>query len=380
MAKVSKMKSKTFLYTLILLVMFVLVLLVIQSQSPPSLPATYKGLSLPTPSPVGDAQLPPIWLIIQDKAIHGTLQSFHLSNGQELNSDVDALLQAGELATAAFLADEQVIIVGTKSITGIQVKIVNDVPRGFDTRSLRADGKTEGDTVVFTLEPTGYTSNQFLRVSMDFKEGDALGNVTYTWQLIPATESASFTPTLDSFTGALPPCDVLPDPAPAPPVLPTVHPDLMIRSPEEMTRDADLIILGAVVGPSIGHFDPPFGNLETGALIVTDTAVQVECVLKGASLESTIQVRTRGGCVGESCVGESHAAQIQLGQRAIMFLLHKGFDYVTALKPGGIYEVQADYEYYTFGDYLDIAGDRIVSDYYDLSVAELLAIIQNNIR
>ena len=91
-------------------------------------------------------------------------------------------------------------------------------------------------------------------------------------------------------------------------------------------------------------------------------------------------VRTEGGCVGEECVQVSHGAQIQLGQQAIMFLMQKGPDYVTVLKPDGIYEVQADYEYYTFGDYLDVAGDRIVSDYYNLSVAELLAIIQSNIR
>ena len=76
----------------------------------------------------------------------------------------------------------------------------------------------------------------------------------------------------------------------------------------------------------------------------------------------------------------SHGAQIQSGQRAIMFLQHKGLDYVTVRKPGGVYEVQADYEYYTFGDLFDISGDRIVSDYYNLSVAELLAIIQSNIR
>jgi len=108
--------------------------------------------------------------------------------------------------------------------------------------------------------------------------------------------------------------------------------------------------------------------------------VQVECVLKGASTEATIMVRTEAGCAGETCVYVSHAAQIQLGQRAIMFLLHKGLDYVTVRNPGGVYEVQADYEYYTFGDYLDIAGDRIVSDYYNLSVAELLSIIHSNIR
>ncbi len=372
--------KKVVLTVAAILALIVLVLLVIQSQSPPSLPATYKGIALPTSAPVGDAQLPPIWLIIQGKAIKGTLQSFHLANGQDFSSDVDALLQAGQLATATFRADEQVVIVGTKSITGIQVKIVNDAPRGFNTRSLRVDGKTEGNTAVFTLEPFGYTKDQFLRVSMDFKEGKILGNVTYIWQLIPATGSASFTPTLDSFTGTLPPCDVLPDPAPTPPILPTVHPDLMIRSPEDMTREADLIILGTVVGPSIGHFDPPFGNWETGAWVVTDTAVQVECVLKGASAETTILVRTDGGCIGEECAFSSHGAQIQLGQRAIMFLLHKGLDYVTVRKPGGVYEVQADYEYYTFGDYLDVAGDRIVSDYYNLSVAELLAIIQNNIR
>jgi len=363
-----------------ILALIMLVLLVTKPQSP-SLPATYKGIALPTSAPVGDVQLPPIWLIIQGKATKGTLQSFHLANGQNFSSDVDALLQAGELATATFGADEQVVIVGTKSITGIQVKIVNEAPRGFNTRSLRVDGKTEGDTAVFTLEPSGYTSDQFLRVSMDFKEGEISGNVTYTWQLIPATGSASFTPTPVSSTGPPPPCDILPDPALTPPLLPTVPPDLIyVRSPEDMTRDADLIILGTVVGPPVGHFDPPFGNWETGAWVVTDTAVQVECVLKGVSTEATIMVRTDGGCIGEECAFVSHGAQIQLGQRAIMFLLHKGLDYVTVRKPGGVYEVQSDYEYYTFGDYLDVAGDRVVSDYYDLSVAELLAIIQNNIR
>ena len=362
-----------------ILAVVVIILLVIQSQLP-SLPATYKGISLPTPSPVGDVQLPPIWLIIQGEAIHGTLQSSHLSNGQEFRSDVDSLLQAGELATATFPADEQIVIVGAKSITGIQVKIVNDVPLGFDAQSLRVKGKMEGDTAVFTLDPFGYARDQFLRVSLDFNEGGIVGNVTYTWQLIPEAGSASFTPTPVSFTGTLPPCDILHAPALTPPILPTVHPDLIYRSPEEMTRDADLIILGSVVGPSISHFDPPFGSWETGAWVVTDTAVQVECVLKGATPEATIMVRTDGGCIGDACAFSSHGAQIQLGQRAIMFLLHKGLDYVTVRKPGGVYEVQADYEYYTFGDYLDVAGDRIVSDYYNLSIAELLAIIQNNIR
>ena len=363
-----------------ILALIVLVLLVIQSQSPPSLPATYKGLSLPTSAPVGDAQLPPIWLIGQDKAINGTILRFNLSNGQEYGTHGDAYLEGIEFATATFLADEQVVIVGPKSITGIQVKIVNDPPLFSNGPSLRVDGKTEGDTAVFTLEPFGYTRDQFLRVSMDFKEGEISGNVTYTWQLIPATGSASFTPTPVSSTGPPPPCDILPAPALTPRVLPTVHPDLMIRSPEDMTRDADLIILGSVVGPSISHFDPPFGNWETGAWVVTDTAVQVECALKGATSEATIMVRTDGGCIGEECAFVSHGAQIQLGQRAIMFLLHKGLDYVTVRKPGGVYEVQADYEYYTFGDYLDVAGGRIVSDYYNLSVAELLAIIQRSNR
>ena len=115
-------------------------------------------------------------------------------------------------------------------------------------------------------------------------------------------------------------------------------------------------------------------------MIVTDTVVQVECILKGVSLENTIHVRTDGGCVGEECMEVSHGVQIQPGQRAIMFLLHKDLDYVTVRKPGGIYEVQAEYEYFTFGDYLDISGDRIVSDYYNLFAAELLAIVQSNIR
>ena len=103
--------KKIILTVTAILALIVLVLLVIQSQSS-SLPATYQGISLPTPAPVGDVQLPPIWLIIQGRAISGTLQSSHLSNGQELRSDVDALLQAGELATATFPADAQIVIVG----------------------------------------------------------------------------------------------------------------------------------------------------------------------------------------------------------------------------------------------------------------------------
>ena len=190
-----------------ILALIVLVLLITQSRSSPTLPATYHGIPLPTSTPVGDVQLPPIWLIIQGKAISGTLQNFHLSSGKVFDSDVDALLQAGELATVTFPADEQVVIVGTKSITGIQVKIVNEAPRGLNARSLRVDGKTEGDTAVFTLEPFGYTRDQFLRVSMDFTEGEISGNVTYTWQLIPATGSAPFTPTPVSFTGHPPPCE-----------------------------------------------------------------------------------------------------------------------------------------------------------------------------
>jgi hypothetical protein len=147
-----------------------------------------------------------------------------------------------------------------------------------------------------------------------------------------------------------------------------------------MAKTADLIILGTVVGPSIGHFDPPFGNLETEALIVTDTAVQVECVLKGAQTEATIMVRTDGGCVGETCLYVSHGAQIRVGERAIMFLTHNEPDYVIVLQPNGLYEVQAGGEYYTFGNLFDISGDRIVSDFYSLTVAELLSIIENNIR
>lgn len=364
----------------VLIALTMLVLFITRSRSP-YLPTTYNGISLPTPAPVGDAQLPPLWLIIQGKAIGGTLQGSHLSDGRVIESDVDMLLQTGELAAAAVRADEPIVLIGTNSITGIQAKIVNDAPRGSDAQSLSVDGKMEGETAVFTFELLGYSDNQFLRVTLHFTEGSISGIATYVWHLIPTTGNASSSPTPVSSVGSLSPCDVLPAPASTPPVLPTPHPDLIyLRSPEEMTREADLIILGTVSDPSISHFDPPFGNSKTGALIVTDTAVQVECVLKGVSPDATIMVRTEGGCVGEECMEVSHGAQIQLGQRAIMFLQRKGFDYVTLLNSDGVYEVQAEYMYYTFGDYLDLAGDRIVSDYYNLSVAELLATIQSNIR
>jgi hypothetical protein len=63
-----------------------------------------------------------------------------------------------------------------------------------------------------------------------------------------------------------------------------------------------------------------------------------------------------------------------------MFFMHNEPDYGIARKPDEVYEVQADYECYEFRDYLDVAGDRIVSDSIHLSVAELLAVIQSNIR
>ena len=374
--------KKIILTVTAILALIVLVLLVIQSQSS-SLPATYQGISLPTPAPVGDVQLPPIWLIIQGRAISGTLQSSHLSNGQELRSDVDALLQAGELATATFPADAQIVIVGTKSITGIQVKIVNDGPYGSDARSLKAEGKTEGNAAVFRLAQSGYTSGQFLSVSITFKEGEASGNVEYIWRLIPTDASAPLTPTLASSTGTLS-CEPL-SPAPTPAVslasIPNAPLDLSL---EDTVRLADLIILGAVVGPAVGHWDTPSGNREPGAYrIVTDTPVQVECSLKGAPPETMVIVRTEGGCVGEECVSVSHGAQLHVGQRAILFLTRNAPEYATVLVEGGQYEIRGGQEYYNVigeGSLYEIAGDEAVAPWYRLPLAELIWLIQRNIR
>jgi len=168
--------------------LIVLVLFVIQSQAPPSLPATYKGLSLSTPAPVGDAQFPPIWLIIQGKAISGTLLRSQLASGQEYGTHGDAHLERVELTTAGFSAGEPVVIVGSRTITGLEAEFV-ELPLDSSGRSLKAEGKTEGNAAVFRLEQSGYTSGQFLRVSISFREGEASGNVEYIWQLIPRTQA-----------------------------------------------------------------------------------------------------------------------------------------------------------------------------------------------
>lgn len=173
--------------------------------APPS-PATYQGVSLPPSQLVAEsAEIPSAWLVVQGKAVHGTLLGYRVFTEPMIETDgqasigspvteapapagqpvVDTQGQATygyviyghepdekifvtqldkvELATATLAAGEPAIIVAPTSATTFRARLVS-VPLAAGGRSLKADGKTEGDAAVFTLQPTDYPNGRFLRV------------------------------------------------------------------------------------------------------------------------------------------------------------------------------------------------------------------------
>jgi hypothetical protein len=364
----------------------------------PPPPATYHGNPLPTPQPIAeDEQVPPVWLIVQDKGVAGTLLGYRLFTEQKIETDGQqpygyviyghepgeisfvTYLEQVELASVSLVAGEQAVIVAPTSVTTFRARLVS-APLAAGGRSLKAEGITEDDAAIFTLEPTSYLNGGFLRVRLDF-ESPVVGAAEYVWQLAETAGGGPARATSVLAADAPPACTP-PSPNPelaATALLPLPYRDgTGILPPEILAPSSDLIILGTVSGPAAG-LEVPWGGGEPGhTTIVTDTPVQVECVLKGAPTGATVTVRVEGGCAergnGEpDCVMVSHIRPLEVGQRLVLFLQHEGPDYVTRRREEGSYEIQVGPDYYARSGEFVVVGDRASNGFDELSLAELMA-------
>jgi len=333
-------------------------------------PDSYQGIPLPTTAPdEKSAGIPPVWLILQGQAIPGTPQAFSLSTGKNIDNN-----QEVELKTASFPAGEPIAIVTPALVRVFQAKLVDEIPvYGPTVRSLKAEGKSDGDVSVFMLEQYGYSEGQFLEVRLEFG-GLVPGHADYAWQLVPTSGSALITPTPITPANAPPPC-VRPTAAPNPTATPSNLPTPDWFQPERAAQLAQLVILGKAVGTAASTKAwAPFSE------IVTDTPVQVECWLKGTPPGETLIVRTAGGCIpGETCLMMSHVASITVGDRVVLFLRHEGPEYKTELQAGA-YEIQTGPDYYFVrgeDDVYVVIGDTAYSGHYQYSLAELMARIDS---
>ena len=225
------MFTKTFLVraTLLLIILSALVACIPGTQptqagelSPTPCPTltpvavTYNGLALPTPmpnipypalppdpshaepgsGPFIDLQPPPVWLIVGDEAILANVGSNEIYRcGGGGHADAAPPQEMSDLAIATLPANVQaIIVIGSAAITKFQATVQpwTEEPAGVffvpeSGRELKAEGKSEGDVMVFTLEPTGDAGDQILAVSITFDVGDSYpGSGTYLWRLNPS--------------------------------------------------------------------------------------------------------------------------------------------------------------------------------------------------
>lgn len=314
----------------------------------------------------------------------GVIHAAHIYGHEPGEKSFVTYLEKVELAPVSLVAGEPVIVVAPTSVTAFRVRLV-PAPLAAGGPSLKATGQTEGDAAIFNLESTDLANGRFLRVCLDF-ESPVVGTVEYFWQLAESASGGPVVPT-SVLPADAPPVCTSPSPVPelttATALLPLPFRDgTGILPPEILASSADLVILGTVAGPAAG-LEVPWGGGEPGNLtIVTDTPVQVECVLKSAPTAATVTVRVEGGCAergtGEpDCVMISHIRPLEIGQRLILFLQHEGPDYVTMHREKGTYEIQVGPDYYARSGEFVVVGDRARNGFDELSLAELVARIDS---
>lgn len=170
----------------------------------------YQALALPTPqsvpSPIPDPyhpgpfiqmQAPPVWLVVGDEVVLGTIGSYEYYRcGLLEHGDAVHPREMGDLlATASIPAEAQVeIVVGSTAIIRFQATLQPwiELPESaFDPlsgRKLKAKAKGEGDVTVYMLEPIADADDQLLAVFITFDVGPGYpgAGVAYLWRLNPA--------------------------------------------------------------------------------------------------------------------------------------------------------------------------------------------------
>ncbi len=174
--------------------------------------------------------------------------------------------------------------------------------------------------------------------------------------LLVACANAPAQPTSDA-TPARKATEIVQQPVtPLPPDTVTITPDmppgveefLRHTRPEELAKQADLIVLGSTVGPQVsGRLPPdsplappePPGEPAHAPLLYTETQVQVERTLKGTPPRAAIPVRTLGGTVDGQAMVVTHEPQLRADQRVVLFLKQIDPGYYTVLGEDGAYEI-----------------------------------------
>ena len=148
---------------------------------------SYQDIELPTPRAVGgiSAQPPPAWLVMGGKAYPAT-QGSYCYGGACVDMIPPQMMP--DLSKVTVPADAKpVILIRADAIEEFSAstrKWTNEP--NFDSageRKLTNESRSDGELLVFTLEPLGSAEDQLLMAFVRFKEGDA----SYHWRLNPAT-------------------------------------------------------------------------------------------------------------------------------------------------------------------------------------------------
>ena len=166
--------------------------------TPTPVSATYAGLLLPTPKAAGpEAVRPvPVWLVGGGNAVLANYGDYCVSVSFEgvlrqngCRHKVVAPWDQPDLATVSLPAGTPaVIVIGSGGVTEFQAAVsdwhgdLTPLYPQSTPRELKAEGKRNGNLMVYTLEPIGEAGDQLLGVSITYNQG----NANYTWRLNPA--------------------------------------------------------------------------------------------------------------------------------------------------------------------------------------------------
>jgi hypothetical protein len=167
------------------------------APTPTPVSVTYAGLLLPTPKAVGPDEVRPVpvWLVIGHNAVLASYGSYCIS--VDLEGDfrekgcphgVAAPWDQPDLATVSLPTGKPaVIVIGSGAVTEFQAAMGDwhgDLTPFYSQstpRELKAEGKRNGNLMVYTLEPIGEAGDQLLGVYITYDQGSA----SYHWRLNP---------------------------------------------------------------------------------------------------------------------------------------------------------------------------------------------------